>query len=238
LKIETRESGPVARDESEHTARRLLDSAEELFADRGYDATSIRQIVNQCGRNTAAVNYHFGSKENLYLEVVRRQLGDFRDSLLQRTLASAPVATGVAELEAVIASYAHAFIEPLAQSSKNRLLLRVLSRELNDPHLPSDLLFVELVEPVGLDLARAVAAACPSAPSQGIMFSVQLLTGQLIHLIRMHDYFGLDRCSRLAFPLSAASVDMIVRFTVGGIRAMVCIPEAGSETPAKQRRDR
>ena len=50
---------------------RLLDEAEALFARKGFHAVSIREITSAAGCNLVAVNYHFGTKENLYLEVFR-----------------------------------------------------------------------------------------------------------------------------------------------------------------------
>ena len=54
-----------------HTKDRLLDEAEALFAVRGYHAVSVREITAAANCNLAAVNYHFGNKQNLYLEVFR-----------------------------------------------------------------------------------------------------------------------------------------------------------------------
>ena len=48
------------------TRPRILDAALTLFADRGYERTSVRQICAAAGANVAAVNYHFGSKRALY----------------------------------------------------------------------------------------------------------------------------------------------------------------------------
>ena len=41
---------------------KILDAAEELFAQQGFDATSILAVTRQAGMNPAAVHYHFGSK--------------------------------------------------------------------------------------------------------------------------------------------------------------------------------
>jgi AcrR family transcriptional regulator len=56
------------------TKARILDSAERLFAERGYDATSLRTITARAGVNLAAVNYHFRSKEALLRAVLARRL--------------------------------------------------------------------------------------------------------------------------------------------------------------------
>src|ERR1700744_2997930 len=56
---------------SEVTRERILKAAERLFADRGYDGTSIRAIVAKARVNQAAINYHFDGKDGLYREVLR-----------------------------------------------------------------------------------------------------------------------------------------------------------------------
>lgn len=53
------------------TKRALIEAAGELFAEHGLDGTSIRAIAEKGSANIAAINYHFGSKENLYTETLR-----------------------------------------------------------------------------------------------------------------------------------------------------------------------
>ncbi len=59
------------------TVTRILDSAEELFAERGFAETSLRSITAQAEVNLAAVNYHFGSKKALIQAVFARLLAPF-----------------------------------------------------------------------------------------------------------------------------------------------------------------
>ena len=54
------------------TKERILAAAETLFAQRGFDGASLRQLTSDAGVNLAAVNYHFGSKEKLVEQVFRR----------------------------------------------------------------------------------------------------------------------------------------------------------------------
>ena len=56
------------------TKTRILDAAEALFTEHGYEATSMRQLTAAAGANLAAVNYHFGSKEELFQAVLTRRL--------------------------------------------------------------------------------------------------------------------------------------------------------------------
>ena len=75
------------------TKERILGAAEELFAQHGFAGTSLRQVTSRADVNIAAVNYHFGSKENLVNEVFRRRMDDMtaaRLSQLDRALAEHP----------------------------------------------------------------------------------------------------------------------------------------------------
>jgi AcrR family transcriptional regulator len=56
---------------SEYTRHNIIKAAVSLFAERGYDGTSIRAIVSKARVNQAAINYHFKGKEGLYLEVLK-----------------------------------------------------------------------------------------------------------------------------------------------------------------------
>jgi AcrR family transcriptional regulator len=56
------------------TRERLLAAAEQHFAEHGYDGASLREITAQARANLAAVHYHFGSKEDLFLAVLSRRV--------------------------------------------------------------------------------------------------------------------------------------------------------------------
>lgn len=59
------------RKDTSRTRRRLLTSAGEMFATKGFHDTTIAHICKKAKTNVAAVNYHFGSKEKLYVEAWR-----------------------------------------------------------------------------------------------------------------------------------------------------------------------
>ncbi|MGE0355538.1 MAG: TetR/AcrR family transcriptional regulator [Burkholderiales bacterium] len=72
---------------SQDTKSRILDAAESLFMEHGFEATSLRQLTAAAGVNLAAVNYHFGSKEELFQAVLTRRLDPMnqeRIALLER----------------------------------------------------------------------------------------------------------------------------------------------------------
>ena len=55
-----------------NTRERLLDAARELFAERGFHNATVRDIAARARTNLASINYYFGSKDDLYREVMRR----------------------------------------------------------------------------------------------------------------------------------------------------------------------
>src|SRR6476659_7818141 len=73
---------PVDPSAAGATKARILDAAEMLFMEHGFEATSLRAITAAAAVNLAAVNYHFGSKEELFQSVLPRRL----DPMNQRRL--------------------------------------------------------------------------------------------------------------------------------------------------------
>ena len=72
-----------SNDTTNNAKNRLLGAAETVFAEKGFDAASIRDITAQAKCNVAAVNYHFGTKENLYNELFHRRLTEMREIRLK-----------------------------------------------------------------------------------------------------------------------------------------------------------
>lgn len=72
-------TGRLPRADGDNTRQQILETAGQLFADLGYDRTTSKLICERCGCNLAAVNYHFGSRDDLYSAVLieshRRLIG-------------------------------------------------------------------------------------------------------------------------------------------------------------------
>ena len=65
-----------ANEQGDETRRRLMTSAERLFAERGISGVSVRVITEDAGANTAAINYHFGSKRGLIEAIIKLRADD------------------------------------------------------------------------------------------------------------------------------------------------------------------
>jgi TetR/AcrR family transcriptional regulator, regulator of cefoperazone and chloramphenicol sensitivity len=62
----------MASDDLDTKRERIVEAAGELFAERGFEATTVRDICQAADANVAAVNYYFGDKQRLYIEAVVR----------------------------------------------------------------------------------------------------------------------------------------------------------------------
>jgi AcrR family transcriptional regulator len=71
IEVDRRQRYPTTPDP---TREKLLEIAGPIFADRGYQATTIREICAGAGANVAAINYHFGDKLGLYTEVLQQSV--------------------------------------------------------------------------------------------------------------------------------------------------------------------
>jgi len=213
-------SGRTQREDGVQTRESLMDAAEELFATCGFRSTSIRDIVDMVGCNIAAVNYHFGGKESLYLEVVKRRVSSLREVALGRIERLHEHDSPPPTLEIILESYAEAFIEPLVDDSSGRHMMLLFSRELTDPHLAPELLLTEFVEPVEEALGAAIGSTCPDLAAEDVRACIQLFIAQLAHLLRMQDYFASVGRKRTPLSISKKTIRTIVRFSAGGVRAM------------------
>lgn len=95
---------------SEEIREKLLDTAEYLFAERGFFGVSIRDITEAAGVRNASINYHFETKQNLFLEVVNRRVEPLADARLR---ALRQVDLQDRDLERVVMGVAQAFIKPI-----------------------------------------------------------------------------------------------------------------------------
>lgn len=100
-------SRPPRAAADENTRERTLRTAEALFAERGYNGVSMRELAAAASVNIASIGYHFESKEGLLSEVYRRHCEPMIKERLQGLAASARL-SGEARVAAII----EAFVRP------------------------------------------------------------------------------------------------------------------------------
>lgn len=193
------------------TKQKLIDTAERLFGEQGYGATSLRQVVAAAEVNVAAVHYHFGSKEDLLDAVLVRRAGPVtqkRMELLDQVEAEA--GDGPPDVEKVL----EAFLLPTAEAAQsNPNFVRLMGRMLSEGMMP------QIIERHFRDSAfRFVAALRRGLPHLGqedLMWRVHFMIGAMAHTLM----------SRPVMNMVDANADFserlrrLVRFLGAGFRA-------------------
>ena len=204
---------------------RLLDAAERLFGEHGFEATSVRDLTAEAGCNVAAVNYHFGGKDRLYLETFRRLLARLRDRRIASVAGALETAGGEATLELFLEAFAEAFLEPLREEGHGRRLMSFLDREMRDPHLPREVFLAEFIAPIMAFSSEALQRVAGPMPAVTARMCLMSLVGQLTHAIKAHQMMDCAGAAELVPGDLAEHVRHFVRFSSGGVRA--CLAAAG-----------
>lgn len=207
--------------ENDHTSQKLLDAAEAVFAHKGYDAASVREITSAAGANIAAVNYHFGSKEALYAAVFGRILDHLREQRIAAITQVAEQAAAKHDLELLLRAFCTAFLAPLMDPARGQRMLQLFMREMTSPQLPQRLVVEKLVEPIQQVMAAAMARTCPGLGEIDAVFCLHSVVGQLIHVLQV---WRLQEAGQLPFngdELIQRALAHIVHFSAAGIRAKV-----------------
>ena len=198
------------------TKDRILHAAEELFAAQGFATTSLRQVTSRADVNIAAVNYHFGSKDNLVNEVFRRRMDDMtalRLSQLKAALENHP-----GELQPVLA----AFVEPALAMSQDRhgggAFIRVIARTYAENNDSLRKFLSDQYGHVLRDFAKAIDTCVPGLGKETLYRRLDFLSGALTYA--MADFGLIKR------PLNAPeaahrrrAAQMLIRFAAAGFRA-------------------
>jgi AcrR family transcriptional regulator len=178
------------------THERILDAAEQLFAEHGFTGASLRQITNAARVNLAAVNYHFGDKESLYADVLRRRLrpiNELRLARLDAALAASP--TDVPDLSTLIDILLRPVFEVHRDPARGGPhIVRIIARTLTEP-LPftRELLRAE-IEPVLLRFAQLIRRHIPHLPPEEFYWRLSFVVGAMQHtLATLHQMGALTR---------------------------------------------
>ncbi len=210
---------PETQAEGGPTRERLIEVAERLFAEGGFDRTSVRHITAAAGCNLAAVNYHFGGKDQLYEEVFRRRLEVTREQRVASIRRTVEDAGGTPTLEALLRSFATAFLEPFMTTSEGRQWHRLMRRELHEPHLPQGMFVGGVITPVYEELAAALVRLQPGLDLERARYCTYSVVGQLVQLLRVERYSEEPAFERASGRLLPDLIDHVVVFSAAGIHA-------------------
>lgn len=163
---------------------RVLDYAEELFAQHGYDGTTLRQITSAAKVNLAAVNYYHGDKESLYKEVLRRRLRPINEGRLAQ-LAAAEEAAGSAavDTERLIEIMARPLFELCADERNGHHAARLIGRCLAEPLPFMEIFLAEELQPLLARFAQALRRHAPALSPEEFLWRFSFVVGALQHTL-------------------------------------------------------
>ncbi len=195
------------------TKERILGAAEVLFARRGFDGASLRQLTAAAGVNLAAVNYHFGSKEKLVEQVFRRRLDALNGSRLE---ALAKVnGRDETRLEDVLAAYIRPALD-LSNDDNGALFMRVLARAFAEHDDSLRQFLSENYGHVMRQFTHEFARLLPQLSKSELYWRIDLVTGALTHA--MSGFGMIQRKSGVSeHQHREQTADHLIRFAVAGL---------------------
>jgi len=200
------------------TKERILETALEVFAERGFEGASLRAITAEAGVNLAAVNYHFGSKEGLFGEVFGRLLGPVNEERLARLDRIEEAAgDGPLPLEPVV----EAFLEPplLVWGERGDLALRLLGRMYAEPVENVGKILHETFHEVASRFTQALHRALPNLEVDEVVWRLHFAVGAMAHTLAAHRFTKKVHPEMDAPLQGEAVVERLVPFVCAGFRA-------------------
>ncbi|MEO8803569.1 MAG: TetR family transcriptional regulator [Rudaea sp.] len=201
------------------TKQRILDSAESLFAKHGFAGASLRQVTSAASVNLAAVNYHFGSKENLINEVFRRRLDTLNAQRLKALTAA--LADASHSLEDLLA----AFIRPALALSVDQPgggtgFVRVLARAYAEHNEQLRKFLHDNYSPALKQFAVAFGKRLPHLDKQELYWRLDIISGALTYA--MADFGMIKRRGGISEQQHRdQAAEHLIAFTAAGLRATV-----------------
>lgn len=196
---------------------KILDVAEEVFAEHGYAPTSLRNIANQASVNPALIAYYFGSKEHLFEEVFKRR-GDLIarrwDELLDALEARRDQPPTVEEL---LRAYLTAEFDMKGSGVAGRRFVRLQARVHDETDAMHFRLRREVYDVATRRYLTALERALPNVDPADIYWRMMFIIGSFLYMMS-----GVDRLDDLSGGRYASDdinelVERLTTFVVGGM---------------------
>ena len=199
--------------EVDDTRQKLINCAGEVFSAKGFETTTVREVCQAAGVNIAAIHYHFGDKERLYLECVKH-------AHCQHGMIDFDWPNGTSSQEKLTTMVTHMLTMMLA-TDQPAWQIELMMRELARPTAACRVLVEEFISPVFTQLLAIVSEMLPaetpllarqqtafSVVAQCLLYRYHRPIGQLL--------IGEEQFQRLLNVDTVAR--QIVAFSLGGIR--------------------
>ncbi|MBV6432577.1 MAG: hypothetical protein IANPNBLG_02719 [Bryobacteraceae bacterium] len=197
------------------TKDRILDAAELLFADHGFDATSLRMITARASVNLAAVNYHFQSKEALLDATIARRATPINHRRLELLAAFEAEADGK---PVAVENLLDAFLRPIleAGSMVPRLIVRMLYLE-QKPVFKR--IFERHLQPIVQRFSEAFVRSLPHVPPNEVMLRLLFVMGAFAQMMSSAGALHVITEGRFPALEPARCAAYLIAFSAAGLKA-------------------
>ena len=198
------------------TKERILSAAEDLFAKSGFAGASLRQVTSAANVNLAAVNYHFGSKENLINELFKRRLDDLTSARM------AALDKAKAMPQPTLENVLEAFVQPALSLASDRgggsSFVRLLARAFAEHDQRLRRFVSDNYGHVLKEFAKVIAQLLPNLPKEALYWRLDFVSGALTYA--MSDFGMIKKPAGTSDELHRrTAAEHFVRFAAAGLRA-------------------
>ncbi len=198
------------------TKERILGAAEELFARNGFAGASLRELTATAKVNLAAVNYHFGSKDNLVNEVFRRRLDELSAHRLESL--QAVIVQPKHTLEDILAAFIHPALLLSLDKTGGATFVRVLARAYAEHNERLRKFLSENYGHVLKEFAAAFGAQLPHLDKEELYWRIDIIAGALTYA--MADFGVIKRRAAMSEKIHRErAAEHLIRFAAAGLRA-------------------
>jgi AcrR family transcriptional regulator len=200
--------------------RKLLDAAEQLFAEKGFEAVAVRDITQLAKTNVAAVNYHFGSREGLLTLVMMRYMIPVAEERLARLESVERKWSGKsAPLEEILDAFVRPLVSQVRKSDLTekvfyRLIGRIFAQQGDGLPAPIEEQLRQVIE----RFHKALAKSLPAVPAEDLFWRMHFVAGGMIHLLMHQETIHQITDGASGAPSMETTLGRFIRFAATGLR--------------------
>ena len=202
---------------------KILDAAENAFADSGFDGASLRRIVLEAQVNLATVYYYFGSKDGLMEAVFKRRFAPLKQEqldMLRQLEAEAP--QQALSIEKILEALLLPSLKWMVSGSpQKQLAMRLIGRIVTEPNLQAQELLRCQHSEVRLAFVEAFQRALPALPREDLLWRMEFVWGSLAFVLCNPGRVGAHTDGVCNPSDSAKVLPQMIAFFSAGLRAPV-----------------
>lgn len=204
------------------TQIKIIEAAEIEFAEMGYAGASIREITNRAGVNIAAINYHFGSKEALFKEMVLyyiEPINAIRMELLDQALAkndSKPL-----PLKEVVDIIIRPLLSRLISESCNQFhFMRAMGKGMAEERSFMKEIQKDLLKDILPKFISAISDSLGNPKFDKVAYGIHFLTCCIVGAMMQHTRLDIVSGGKIDLNDVDGLVDHLVAFVSAGLKAV------------------